>query len=481
MLLVFSLFAIREVRAGDFEAAPASVNAEELLIIRDRLSTSLFFRGELADSIIEAGLQDRLLSPAGRETRSEVRSALLVWIKKDLDQAANIYFYLKERQPGVPLPSAGVNYEIPSWEINPHFIDLIQGVNRVAKDASISDEDISLVAQRLFEGPQARPEAYAPLVPGAAGGAEAQGAGNARDIDYADYRLNTARVERESRALSGWFESVKTGLGSEISGAEKEKGLAAQRRLFDETFSVYRDFVVMLSGLKGRTKITGDESARLEALRRSLRKNLGELETLSVMSKINERAQTLPARSPGAKTLKADARRIEEAFKAFLDDLRENPESVKSAGSRLYDLEKAFDFWTLRFSAHGRLADLKDRITDRGFSCVLDRLIFQYLFRFRPSAGYVKLKAGLASYAPAIDTSLEGVAAGDYETAALFSGTEQKSLSRRIFEAEAEAARLETYSRFNRRLQFIFWDVFVNPFGLAPGPKGIIAGNKLLF
>ncbi len=501
--------AFSEMPAGDFEAPPA-VNAEELLVIRDKLSTSLFFKGELADSIIDSGLQDRLVKLTGRETRSEVRLALIGWIKNDPERAAKIYFYLKNRRLGTAGSSEVINYKMPSWEINPHFLELIRGVNRAAKDASISDEEMSLAAQRLFEGPQARPEVYTPWMPGMDGGPRpfgpgteaydpasisigagdepkgrgghaARGAGDAGAVSYADYRLNPASVERESRALGGWFESVKSAMEAGIGDTAKEKGLANPRGLFDETFSIYRNFVVELSGLKGRNKITRTEAVRLEALRRSLRKNLGELETLSIMRRINERAQSLPARSPGVEALRDDARRIEIALKAFLDDLRDNPESVRSAGGRLYELKKAFGFWTLRFSAHGRLADLKDRITGLGFSCVLDKFIFKYLSRFHPSTAYVRLEAGLASRASAIDISLEGVAAGDYETAAFFSPGEKKPLSARILEAENEAARLEAYSRFNRRLQFFFWDVFANPFGLAPGPKGISAGNKLLF
>ena len=496
LALNFSLPAFSGAGPGDFEIPPASVDGEELRDIRDRLSTSLFFKGELADSIIEAGLQDRLLKLSGRETYSEVRLGLIGWIKSDLDEAANLYFYLKDRRPEEAKPPESISYKLPTYEINPHFLELIEGVGRAAKDSSISDEEVSLAEQRLFEGPQARPEAYAPWAPPAAGearaspsgtpakaramAAAARGAGGSAAINYADYSLNPARVELESRALGEWFESVKASMEAESRDPENGKDLAAQRGFFDETFFAYRNFVVALSGLKGRKKITGEEAARLEELRRSLRKNLGELETLSVMRRINRRAQTLPPLSPGARVLIADARRIEGALRAFLADLRGDPESVKTAAARLYELEKAFDFWLLRSSAHKRLSDLKGRMTGRRFSCVLDKLLFAYLARFSPSAAYVRLEAGRAGSAAALDASLEGVAAGNYEAAAAFSG-EKRSLPERIRDAESGAAGLESYSRFNRRLQFFFWDVFVNPFGLAPGPWGISAANKLLF
>ena len=475
--MIFSVCAVSKAVAEDFEVPPASVNAEELRGIRDRLATSLFLKGELADKIIEAGLQNRLVRLTGREARSAVRLALIGWIINNPDQAANMYFYLEKRQPGAATPPEVINYKVPSWMINPHFLDLVQGVNRVAKDAVITDEEMSLVAQRLFETAQTKPENYAPWVPG---GDAAHSAGSADVISYADYRLNPASVEREKRTLGGWFENVKSSIEAEMPVAGKEKNIYQQRRILEETFPIYRNFIVALSGLKGRIKITREEAVRLEALRRALRKNLGELETLSAMRKINERAQTLPPLSPGSRVLRADARRIEEAFQALLADLRENPESVKSAGSRFYEIKKVFDFWTLRFSVHGRLSDLKNRIADRRFSCVFDKFVFKYLSRFYPSADYARLEAGGAERAKALEISLEGVAAGDYETASFFSLGAKKSFSGNIREAESDIVRLESYSRFNRRLQFIFWDAFVNPFGLGPGPKGISAINNLL-
>jgi hypothetical protein len=288
-------------------------------------------------------------------------------------------------------------------------------------------------------------------------------------------------VERESRTLGGWFDSVRAALEAESGNKEKSGELEPSNRLFNETFSLYRNFVVALSGLKGRSRITDKEAGGLEEFRRSLRKNLGELEALYAMRRMNKRAGGLPADAPGARILRNDARRIEEAFQAFLADLEKDPESFKSAGRRLYGLNNAADFWMLRYAAHGRLWDLKSRMDDRGFSCVLDKIVFSYLSRFCRGADYVRLAAAQAESAKAISVSLEGVAAGDYKAAAFFSDGGRKPLMQKITEAEADARRIEAYSRFNRRLQFLFWDVFVNPFGLEPGPKGIAAVNKLQF
>jgi len=482
LLLPFlSLPASAEVRAGDFEVPPTSVDAEELNAIRDRLITGLFFRGELADAIIDAGLHGRVVRLTGRETRSEVRLALLAWIKKNPEAAARLYFYIKGRQSADARPPEVIDYKVPVWEINPDFLGLVQELSGAAKNAAMSDEEMNNIAQRLFGGLQAPPEAYTPWAPGGSGGGGAKGAGGAAGIKYADYKLNPASVERESRALGGWFDSVSAALKAEHGDKGKSEELSRSNRLFTETFSLYRNFVVALSGLKGRTRITDKEAGGLEEFRRSLRKNLGELEALYAMRRINKRAGALTADAPGARILRDDARRIEEAFSAFLADLEKDPESFKSAGRRLYALNTALDFWLLRFSAHGRLLVLKSRMDGRGFSCVFDRMLFTYLARFCPVADYVRLAAAQAESAKAISVSLEGVAAGDYKAAASFSDGGKKPLLQKISEVEAGARRIEAYSRFNRRLQFLFWDVFVNPFGLEPGPKGVSAANKLQF
>ena len=71
---------------------PVNVDETEYARLKDRLSVSLFFRGELADKIMDAGLQGRFLKLNGGETHAQVREALINWIKKNPVEAANLYF-----------------------------------------------------------------------------------------------------------------------------------------------------------------------------------------------------------------------------------------------------------------------------------------------------------------------------------------------------------------------------------------------------
>ena len=128
-----------------------------------------------------------------------------------------------------------------------------------------------------------------------------------------------------------------------------------------------------------------------------------------------------------------------------------------------------------------RLFELKTRIDGAGFNCVLDRIVFECLARIYPGADYVRIKKELAAEALNIAASLEGVAAGDYDRAALFAGGSRKDVFGKMEGIEYKLSRLSACSRFNSRLQFLFWDAFLNPGGLELAPRGVAARNKLLY
>jgi len=475
--LSFMFPAVHTAGAEEFHVPPASVASEELNGVRDRLLTVLFFRGELADRIIEAGLQDKLVNTAGLQTHSEVRLALLNWIYGHPDEAAKLYFYIRDRKPGEKMPSGPVNYTVSSWNLTKGFLELAGRAERAAADASMGDEEMSLIAQRLFEAAQAPPEEYAPLIPG---GARDAGSGDGGpSVKYADYKLNAERVERERQALDKWFESLKArweaALALEAPGESPDP--VRVRRLLEETFLLYRNFVVYLSNLKGLKRINGSDAGRLETLRRDFRRNLSELEALSAKRRLAKQMAGLPDGVPGAAVLRSDALTLEKAFDAFLAELWSDPESVKNAGRKLYELENAGDLWAFRVLMHRRLLKMKDGIAGRGYSCVWDKLVFGYLSRYFPSSGYAAGAAALSSRAGTLDAALEGVASG--EGAAAFLAGGGKPLLELVGGAEDGLARLRNYSRLNRIAQFIFWDALLNPLGLHPAGRVIGAGVRL--
>lgn len=447
-------------------AMPDGTEAEEIRQIRDKIMTSLFFKGEVADGIIESGMQDQFVPTAGLETYADVKQALLEWIGKNPDEAAKAWYYLKKHGPRAPKGPTVIKKE---WvEFNPTFLRLIAAVNKAAGDNSIPREEVSLIASRLFQGHEIEAEAGAPVIAGGKDGGRApQGSGSAGALEYADYKLDPAAAGREARNMSGALEGLKTAFEED---SDKE-GL----KLSGSAFDLYKRFLVALSALKGRKSISEAESKNLEALRRELRSKLAAITALGARNRLRARSAALPAGGPGADILLKEALELMAAFDAF------SAGGGKDGGARrLYGLQKAGDFWTFKFIAYMRLAGLKGRLAKTGFSCALDKIVFELLAKLAPSAGYPRLKKDLRNTSFTIAWALEGVAAGDAALTGKFAGGSGEALFAKIEELERKLAAVEACSRRNRRLQFLFWDIFLNPPGLEPALLGVRARNKLL-
>ena len=80
--------------ADETSPAPASATQDaqdmELDSIKSRLMTDMFFAGELADAIMEIGVQNRLIPLSGGEDRAQNRAKLILWIRSHPDSAAEI-------------------------------------------------------------------------------------------------------------------------------------------------------------------------------------------------------------------------------------------------------------------------------------------------------------------------------------------------------------------------------------------------------
>ena len=118
-------------RAGRCDQAinPENAQADETVSVRDRLATSLFFRGELADMIIAADMAGRFINMDGIETNADARSALLNWIQHNPAKAAVVYLHLKSGAAG--LPDSIETHEL-SWKFDSGFISRIKALNAAA-------------------------------------------------------------------------------------------------------------------------------------------------------------------------------------------------------------------------------------------------------------------------------------------------------------------------------------------------------------
>ncbi|MDO8805599.1 MAG: hypothetical protein Q7R35_14360 [Elusimicrobiota bacterium] len=430
--ILLSLFLMPAWADTGPEITPQDSRQDEASAVRDRLMTSLFFRGELADKIIEAGMAGRFADLDGIETNAGVRSALLAWIEKNPAEAAAVYLGMKGA--GGQLHGR-IEIRETAWEFKPAFIAAIKALNDAAGSASVSRETLELAARRLYEGKQAEAEGPEVRVGGAAGGS------GFFSINYADYRLNKAGLEREISRAGAWLEAARGGgPGRESEGA----------------FSLYSEFIVAASALKGRQAITEQESRRLEGLRAKLRSAMAALALRSRISALSDAGVSLGKNGaePGAKALLASVTALRSRLEAAAAAVEAGGATLRELGGLVNSAENDFAALYLRYSAYDGLLGLKGRAARSGFSCFYDYAVYRYLSAFFPGTAYPRARAELAAAAGALDAALLKAGAGDLPGA--LSGLETAPV-------EAAAAVVRSSSAFNRGAQFFLWGLLFRP------------------
>jgi hypothetical protein len=432
----------RAAAASEAEINPQNTQAQELSAVKDRLLTSLAFRGEVADLIITAGMAGELVATEGLETNAEVRSALLGWAKKNPEAAATLYLHLKSG--GAP-PARSMEVYEHTWEINPVFLSLIKDLNAAAGNKAVSGEELELAARRLYEGRQAEPE-------GAAVAARPGGEKGSRffTLAYADYRLDKAGLGREISTAGAWLEAVRGASGKGPAGLERE---------YARALAEYGAFVVAASAVKGRGVITEGESRGLESGRAALRSGLVALALRSRAADLAAIAAALRPyrRGPGAEKLLGDIFALRSRLEASASGVEAGKTPLGGLGRLMRASETEFSALYLRYSVYGGLSALRERAGRPEFSCFYDYAIYRYLRRFFPAAAYPAARAELAAGLAALDPALAAVGSGDM--AAALTGLEAKAAALESAQRVAGQA-----SAFNRAAQFFLWGVWFRPF-----------------
>lgn len=421
--------------AAEGDIRPQDSQAEEAAAVRDRLATSLFFRGELADKIMNAGLEATFVDTEKMETHAEVRAALLNWIRRNPDKAAQAWLHLKTGATAFP---DKIELTEMTWKFNEGFLGMIKALSAAAGDKNVSGEALELASRRLYEGPQA--EATGPVVV-SGGGARGAGGGAAPQLNYADYRLNKAGLDKELAAAGAWLES------SRAAGA-------AGRKFYGAAMAEYSAFLVAASGLKGRSAITGEESRALEGRRRSLRGRLAALAMGERSYDLGSMAAVLKSR--GAAGLAAQAEAMAARFANTAARLAAEGAGPDQLAAMAAAAERDFSAFYLKYSVYNSIASLRALAAPRGFSCFYDYAAWRGLAAFYPAAAYPRARALLAGALPALEEALVKADAGDFESAV-------GAAAPRAAELKAAAALADSVSAFNRKAQFLLWGLLFRP------------------
>ncbi len=453
LLLSALLLPYAAVFARTLEAAPKDAQADDAAAVRDKLMTSLFFRGEVADGIIGSGEAGRFVDLSGVDTYAGERSALLGWIADHPDEAARVWL---ELAGGGGSLHDSLTKDVVTWKLRKSFLNDIEALRAAAEGPGVSMEAMEMAERRLYGGAQTEGAPYVSLT-----GAKESSGGGLRPSDYADFRPDKAGLDREVARLGDWLASAKT-----LASWGEAAGTYAR------AFSLYRDFVVEASSLKGREAMTGAESAGLEALRARLRAALTSLTMLGRSLQLGQAAVALASESgePGAAELLASLRELQASLESAA--AAADGQDIRALASKLGAAEDRFAAAYLSYTAYDGLLALKRRATPRGFSCLYDYAVFRLLSAFLPSSRYLRERALLESSRGALDAALEKAGRGD--PAAALAGLDVRAIAK-------AAADVRAASDFNRAAEFFSWGIFFRPLELRVTASGKSASLRPVF
>lgn len=427
-LFFFPFFQLAAVPPGDL--TPSSADVEELEEIENRIKTSLFFKGKVADVFIENGLHEWI--PVGAaKGYAETREALIKWIGGNAEKAARIYL---SAEMGI-LPGSEIKYKMMKWKLNPHFAGLIKELNEAAADMSLSKEDLNLVSRRLFEGKHA-PVNYVNFDLEESGPQK-----TGEEIKYAGYKVNRELLGKEMSE----FDEYLALLSRRVKAWNGDK--ANLWPLMKKAGFFHRKFSEAALALKSSGRINEEQAKLLEKLRFSARGQFLITETAFIARRTESLLGRLEA--GGVEKFSGEMRKAVKKILEGIFSLRaENMGAGETAEfADTYYLPALGILNAARVCEY--LLELKEKSEKTGFSCVYDLLVFRHLSHFAPSSGYVAAREKMKKEAAAIDEIIGGYAEG---------GRARGELERLIKEFEKTVREVRKTSLYNAAVQKIFWN-----------------------
>jgi hypothetical protein len=458
--------------AGEVPAAGES--SAEFEETRDRILSSLFFRGEVADAVLEAGLAGDFIETGGDGTYAGLRERLLSWIKTDPEQAARVYLYLKK---GRDLTAErGYTYKEYSFEISPHFVGLIRSLEAAAAAGGASDEDLSAAGRRLFAGLSMDGE-------NSAGGTlkaaprEPSSPSGAGSLVNADFRLDRAALASSARKLGAWAGSARSDLANAPGPRSGRRSV-----LLEKAFAGYRGLLAASSSVSGRGRITASEAGRLESLRLSVRSSLSAASLLAASDDLERSAEAMER--AGRKGTAGRTRAAISELDRYGSRVEGGEAGARELGRLLAEGERIYRAASL-YSRAALLLDEMSRLSSgRADSCLYDFLSDGVFSRLLPDSPYAAAKRDLARLGAAASRAAVLLENGDQAGAfaELSDGRGGASEDPAVLFSRS-AAFFRSVSAANARAQYVAAGAVLNPLGLrfskgGFGLAGLFPGRR---
>ncbi len=441
--------------------------------IKNKILTDLFFRGKVADGFIDANLYEKIPGAKGK-AYAEIREALILWIGDNPDEAAEIFF----DSYGIKVVSGTVKIKYSNLKrrLNPHFLQLIKNLSASAKNFSLDDESLTMAGRRLFEGLIARPDYANVDMPSFMPREE----GGLRDeFDFADFKLNHAQLEQETKNMTLWVSSLKNNIEKKIYQAKKSAGYDNKRirALYVKTFKLYKTFIVRTSCLKGRENITAKESSGLEKERFLLRKSLTVLQLLMEYGKLNLQRKIFNEKHPNFAFLAYDSEQTLGKILEFLNKIERGDVKIRELNSGAYEIYARVENSILKNNFYLWLIAFKKSADSIKFSCAYDFLMFTHLKTIKPLPDYVALRNQLQKDSDKIEELLFKIKNGkENEMFALMAQNKARGNNAGIMDTlkkmKESFKKSAEFSAANKKVQRIFWDGIFNPFKIYMDKSG---------
>lgn len=418
---------------------PSFQKEEDVLLseTENKIRKDLFFRGQVADCILENNLLSRV-TKKNFSTYAQAREYLIFWAEKNPHEAAS--FYLGARS-GDPLVYKGeISYVITSGRLKSHFLELVENLKKAAGDSSLSQEELRLSGSRLFEG-------FITWGKGETGSASNSKPSGEKSVQlgFSGLKLNAQALIEEERKLKEAYDI----LVNEGGPALKDAKAAAAFRLFKLR---YEEFLADAASLKGRTVISPGEASRVRNSISQVRRSGFYLFAMGMAAQL--RLEALEAEpGPLRDRLLAIALELEKKSASF-----QNPDfPFNSIISVLSEVRDLFEKADAEFKIYRISGALIEEINYSGFSGWFDWLNFT-LDRIFPASEYSRIVNALEYASSKLEEIKKAAADGSLEKLDL---QDQSFLvqTRKLLD---EKKRI---SKANARMQFLCFEIFW-PFGL---------------
>lgn len=470
----------------ELPSAVSSVNSAAKDQAYNELLKNVFYRGQVADKMIETGVAGSFIDLSKMKTQGQVKEAVIRWISQNLDKAAA--YAVMVNSTGASTDGMGstsgaaisvdgdgnVTYTKYRYFFAGGFLSKIKDLADAASDPNASMERMVQAGRNMYDGSSSRIKSSnarlagtnpSDLGLGESGSGGVSIGGNYTPAtykgEYDDFKMNKSAVAREASRAEKIISSLR-GDGNGPKGAEQYYAYAQR---------AYGNFEGFVSPLKSRKVITEEESEKLERLRSDLRKSLAGLSMRLMAVYAEEMSKGLKDGYPGHSEMLDTLRKLIASLDAKLaeaagtDDVGRISDILALAGAE-------FSSFYMSYSVYSDVASIKEKTSSLPFSCVYDKLMFMLLQKVFPESPYVQARKNIAAESAWLDAAMETAASG--KAALVLSDPKMNSAQKSLSDATE-------FSEWNKRAQYFSWGMFFRPFEAMPISYGGRIYYKIIF